>query len=364
MSTVPPPSAGERTVSPGEPGTAPRPRLSVVLPVLNEARDLGTLLDQLCAQDPVPGGVEILVADGGSTDGTRERVRERTRRWPELRLIDNPDRRSSPGRNRGAEAAAGDYVLFLDGHCALPRRDYLVRVLEIFAESGADCLCRPQPLDRLGEEGWEQAIARARHSPLGHKPGSDIYGGAPGFTDPRSAGAAYTRRVIEELGGFDERFDACEDVEFNHRVREAGHRAYLHPDLEVPYRPRATLGGLFRQMMNYGRGRARLFARHRSTAPWSLLALSAAVLALGVGAVALGPGRGPLLLGGAALLWLVLILGEGFRVGSSAGEGIRAAAALAAIHLGLLAGFWRGLPEAPRYRSAPAGATREAAHAR
>jgi succinoglycan biosynthesis protein ExoA len=76
---------------------------------------------------------------------------------------------------------------------------------------------------------------------------------------------AYRRRVFERVGEFDERFDACEDVEFNHRIDRAGLRCYFTPEVAVSYVPRDTLGGLFRQLVRYGRGRVRLWRKHRET---------------------------------------------------------------------------------------------------
>ena len=107
------------------------PAVSVVLPVLNEAKDMRSLLDQLKRQVLPDQGIEVLVVDGGSVDGTREIVSADAASWPPLRLLDNPRKRSSSGRNIGARAACGKYVLFLDGHCSIPRDDYLVRMVEI-----------------------------------------------------------------------------------------------------------------------------------------------------------------------------------------------------------------------------------------
>lgn len=347
------PRPGARGTDPSPEGDDSPPALSVILPVLNEARDIGRLLEDLRGQAPPPGGVEVLVVDGGSRDDTREIVGRLAREWPALRLLDNPGRRSGPARNVGAAHARGEYVLYIDGHCSLPRRDYLVRLLALFQESGADCLARPQPLVDLAEGAWSRAIARARHSRLGHNPGSDIYSSTPGFTDPRSAGAAYRRETLHRLGGYDERFDACEDVEFNHRVQAAGLRAYRHPDLAVHYRPRSSLGGLFRQMVRYGRGRAHLMARHPGVIPWPLVGL--AVITLGIVLAPLlwrpaGLFVPPALLGG----WLILLVAEGLRIGGPGLDGLRVAASLGATHAGLLAGFFRGLVEFGRFRPGPA----------
>jgi len=325
-----------------------RPRVSIVFPVLNEVRDIGSLLGQVLDQVPPPGGFELLVVDGGSSDGTQEVVSGLARKTPNLRLLSNPRRRSSAARNVGAREALGEFVLYLDGHCSLPRRDYLVRLVEIFESSGAACLARPQPLLNLSEGEWGPAIAAARHSPLGHNAGSDIYGGGARFTDPRSAGAAYRREVLDHLGGYDERFDACEDVEFNHRVAQAGMRSFLHPDLSVDYRPRDSLPGLLQQMMRYGRGRARLMARHPSTAPFPLLLITGLLLLLPLLGLMAGWGAALVVGGGLAGLWVLAIGVESIRLGGR--RAWRLAAAFGVIYLGLVVGFWRGCLEYPAFR--------------
>jgi succinoglycan biosynthesis protein ExoA len=325
--------------------------LTVALPVLNEAADIGDVLDALLSQSPVPGGFEVVVADGGSTDATREIVRQRQGGEVSLRLFDNPRRLSSAGRNVGATAARGEFILFLDGHCEVPREDYLRRVVEIFEETGADCLSRPQYLDRMVDGSWAEAIAEARHSWFGHNPGSDIYGDQARRTDPRSAGAAYRRGLWVSLGGYDERFDACEDVEFNHRVDESGAVAYTHPDLAIHYRPRNSVRALYRQMARYGRGRARMMAKHPSMVPLPLVALSLAVLFAVVAGLVRGWSAFALVGGGMLALWTILGFVEALR-SSAAGRVLRVVACFGAIHSGLLLGFWRGLVEGARYRGA------------
>jgi cellulose synthase/poly-beta-1,6-N-acetylglucosamine synthase-like glycosyltransferase len=108
----------------------------------------------------------------------------------------------------------------------------------------------------------QRAVALARSSRLGHHPASHIWSDREGFVPPQSVAVAYRRSVFERIGLFDESFDACEDVELNHRVAGAGMRCFFAPRVRVRYHPRQTLAGLFRQMVRYGRGRMRLLRKH------------------------------------------------------------------------------------------------------
>lgn len=245
--------------------TAKLPFVSVVMPVRNEAAFIRQTLTQLLAQDYDPDRFEVLVADGCSTDGTPDLVREMTAAHPNLRLVDNPGRFSSAGRNRAIEAARGDLIVVVDGHCDLSNPRYLADLADAFERSGADCVGRPQPLDVRDATPLQRAIAAARSSPLGHQPESFIYSDEERFVPPQSVAIAYRREVFERVGLFDERFDACEDVELNHRIDRAGLRCFFTPRVKVHYYPRATLAGLFRQLARYGRGRVRLFRKHRET---------------------------------------------------------------------------------------------------
>jgi succinoglycan biosynthesis protein ExoA len=241
------------------------PFISVLVPVRNEERFIGDTLAQLLGQHYDADRFEVLVADGGSTDATCSIVAAWQRDYPNLHLLDNPAGWSSAGRNVALQAAQGDLIVLIDGHCELNNLDYLADVADAFTRSGADCLGRPQPLDVSGASPLQQAIALARASRLGHHPSSHIYSSAEGFVPPQSVAVAYRRSVFRTVGLFDEAFDACEDVELNHRIARAGLRCYFTPRIKVHYFPRGTLGGLFQQMVRYGRGRVRLLRKHRDT---------------------------------------------------------------------------------------------------
>jgi succinoglycan biosynthesis protein ExoA len=241
------------------------PFISVIMPVRNEAAHIAGTLEQLLAQQYDPKRFEILVVDGRSTDTTVDTVRGIMRAHPQVQLLDNPRRLSSAARNIGVQHARGDYIVIVDGHCEIRSRKYFNDVVSAFDKWYVDCLGRPQPLDVNGASHLQRAIAAARSSRLGHHPASHIYSSAGGLVKPQSVAIAYRTEVFERVGLFDERFDACEDVEFNHRVDRAGMRCRLVPELAVHYRPRDTLSGLFHQMQRYGRGRIRLQCKHPDT---------------------------------------------------------------------------------------------------
>jgi succinoglycan biosynthesis protein ExoA len=269
------------------------PKISVILPVRNEARCIGRLLDQLLDQTYPANCYEILVVDGRSTDDTREVVRAKAiqaiakESAASIRVVDNPGIRSAAGRNAGVVEATGEIILFLDGHCEIPSRRLLEDSVLLMEETGVDCLCRPQPLIAFAPRGVGRIISDARASKLGHGRDSLIYDMThTGIVDPASSGATYRRDVFERVGAYDENFDACEDVEFNTRVAASGYKAYTDPRLSVYYEPRRSFAGLFRQMMRYGVGRVRLARKHPESASRSQWAPAVLVAALAIGFLA------------------------------------------------------------------------------
>ena len=233
------------------------------MPVLNEEKFIGRTLEQIYLQDFPMDKVAIVVADAGSTDRTREIAETFRNRFGSLKVLDNPVRRPSSGRNVGVKNTSAPYVAVLDGHIHIPDKNLLRNIVELFKTTSTKCLCRPQPLTPPDINEFQTAVALCRSSLLGHKPGSEIYSDLEGKADPTSSGAMYAREVFETVGYFDESFDACEDVDLNYRIKQAGLKSYLSPKLKVFYYPRSSLRGLWRQMVRYGKGRF-LFARKHS----------------------------------------------------------------------------------------------------
>ena len=239
-----------------------RPFITIVMPVKNEAKFIGETLMQVLRQDYPSDRYEVLVVDGMSGDGTTEIVQRIAGEYPNVKLMENRKGLPSSGRNTGFRNGRGDIFLVIDGHCHIPDDQLLRNIVRCFEASNADCLGRPQPLDPPGLSEFQEAVALARASMLGHRENSLIYSRYEGYASPVSNGAVYRREIFEKTGYVDESFDACEDVEFNYRVEKAGLRAYTSPALTVRYYPRENLRDLFRQMSRYGQGRFKLMRKH------------------------------------------------------------------------------------------------------
>ena len=241
-------------------------RITVVVPVRNEDRFLRDTLEALAGQDYPTDAYELIIVDGCSTDQTREVAERFIAEHPEVNvcLLDNPGRLSSCGRNLGVRAARGKLIAVIDGHVHVPNDRLFASMEQLQDKHGALCLARPAPLLVPGiGSGMPLWIALARKSWLAHSRCSYIYSDYEGFVDPVSSGFAYDRTVFDRVGYFDESFDAAEDVEFHHRLKQAGIQAYTASALTIYSYPRPTLASLFRQMTRYGVGRARLVRKHR-----------------------------------------------------------------------------------------------------
>jgi glycosyltransferase involved in cell wall biosynthesis len=239
--------------------------LSVIIPVRNEEKLIISTLDALVRQDYPKQRYELLVVDGRSTDQTRKAVKEFIKNHPgsNIRLLDNPGRLSSRGRNIGVQNAMGRLIGVIDGHVYIPDNSLFKNMERIKEDNNALCLSRPAPLDVPGlKEGIPYWIAVARKTWLGHSRSSYIYRENKGFVDPVSSGFAYDKKVFNIVGYFDESFDAAEDVEFHYRLKKVGILAFTSPDFLIYSYPRESFMALFRQQVRYGEGRARFVRKH------------------------------------------------------------------------------------------------------
>ena len=289
--------------------------ISVVVPVRNEERHLTTVLDALLAQNYPQECYEILVVDGHSTDKTRETVEPYLTRFTNVRLFSNPKFLASAARNIGIRESKGDIILIVDGHCLIDNPEMLANVHKAMQKPGISALGRPQPLFLENANLVQRAIAMARHSRVGHHPDSLIYSDQSQIVPAISVAVAYRREVFDQIGLFDERFDACEDCELNYRIDLAGLNCYFTPDIAVRYKPRATLFGLGKQMFRYGRGRIRLAKKHPKSFSWKMFLPALLILGIVFGGLAAAFSATVAAAYFAILaLYVVIVLGESVRL--------------------------------------------------
>ena len=224
------------------------PTVSVVLAVRDEERQVARTLDAVIRQSYPRAAVEILVVDGESADGTREVVAGVAARDPRVRLLRNPLRRVAGGLNVGLNAARGEVIVRVDGHCVIPP-DYLATCVRVLRAGKADCAGGPVRAE--GETTMGRAIARAMSTPFGVGGASFRWADSVREVDHLPFGA-WRREVFEVIGGFDETLVRNQDDELSDRLRRHGGRIVMDPSIPVRYFSRARLAGLWRQYLGYG----------------------------------------------------------------------------------------------------------------
>ena len=308
------------------------PPVSVVIPARNEEEALPRALDSALAQD-YPGTVEIVVADGSDGPAMAEMVRAR---YPQVRLVANPDRNIPAGLNRAVAAAAHRVIVRCDARSEFPP-GYVSRAVATLARTGAANVGGRQCPE--GRDLFTRAVALAMTTPLGAGGARYRLGGAEGPVDTVYLGV-FRPGALEDVGGFDERLARNEDYELNWRLRRRGGMVWFDPALRVAYRPRESFGALARQYFANGRWKAAVLRRHPRSWRWRQLAPPALLLGLaaaGVLALAGRPGTGAVL--PAAYLLALLCAGACTALRRRTAAALLLPPVLATMHLSWAAGF-------------------------
>lgn len=246
-------------------------KVSVIVPCYNEQTTICQLLDAIYHQTYPKNEVEVVIADGLSTDQTRAVITEYQAQHPdlEIRVIDNNLRAIPSGLNRAIEAARGTYIVRMDAH-SIPNRDYIQSCINGLDQGLGDNIggiWKIQP----GASTWiARAIAIAASHPLGAGDATYRIGGTAQEVDTVPFGA-FQRKLVDKIGMFDETLLTNEDYEFNARVRESGGRVWLDPTISSIYYARPTLRELAKQYWRYGYWKAQMLRKHPKTLRWRQL---------------------------------------------------------------------------------------------
>jgi glycosyltransferase involved in cell wall biosynthesis len=301
------------------------PAVSVIVPAYNAADGIGPCLDAVLAQ-AVPGGMEVIVVDNGSTDATARVAGERP-----VRVVHEAAVGSYAARNRGLEAARGAVLAFTDADC-VPRPGWLAAGLAALEGTGANLAggdVVPAPAESDLERYLSTRGTPSPRQPLAH----------PFRPFVPTANAFFRRAVFDRVGGFDTALISGGDADLCWRAAEAGLGAPVFvPEAVVEHRVRATVADLRRQHFKWGVGSGclvRLYrdrmgpARHRvlsravGRACRAAVAVAWALVTLPIGGTVRLRDAGRDLAG--ALRWLA-----GYRVGRSGRAAARVARARAA----------------------------------
>jgi len=258
------------------------PRVTIAMPAFNEERYIEACIASVQAQDYPRDLIEILIADGRSTDQTREILARLATDDPRIRVIDNPARLQAAGLGLLVKQAAGDIFVRMDVHCEYAP-DYVRRCVETLERTGADNVGGAQR--PKAKTFFQRALCAALASPVGVGGAKYRSADAEGFVDTVFLGA-FRRRVFESVGLWDPGAITNEDAELNQRILDSGGQIYLSRDIVVHYFPRDSFQALAKQYYKYGRGRARTllklgsFPNLRPVVPFAMVAGASALIAI------------------------------------------------------------------------------------
>jgi glycosyltransferase involved in cell wall biosynthesis len=247
--------------------------VSVILPILNEERDLNQCITAILQQD-YPADIEIILALGPSTDKTTLIAEKLSAADKRIKLVNNPSGQTATGLNLAIKKSSYEILCRIDGHSEISST-YIKTAVEIINNQGAVNVGGLMFAD--SEKGLQRTIAQAMRSKLGVGSSKFHTGGSAGESETVYLGT-FKKSAVLAVGGFDERYIRAQDWELNYRLRKNGGLIWFDPRLVVTYRPRNTFRKLAKQYFQYGRWRRVITRQHQNTMNFRYLAPPIAVL--------------------------------------------------------------------------------------
>jgi len=319
------------------------PLITILMPIRNEAVFIERGLQVILAQDYPRRRMEILIADGLSTDNTRQIIQDSSLSHPQLniRILDNPSKIVPTGMNIALQQAKGEIIIRVDGHTVIAP-DYVRQCVEALQRTNADNV--GGKMNAVGSNPFGKAVALATSTPFGIGGGRFHYSDEEEWVDTVYMGA-WPRQVFEKIGLFDEELVRDQDDEFNYRLRAAGGKILLSPAIKSEYMVRGSPSALWRQYYQYGFWKVRVLQKHpRQMSPRQFVPPAFVMALIGSAILALLPVTRPL---SPVLPLLYLLANLSASVITSAKKGWKHLSYLplifAILHLGYGLGFLVGL---------------------
>jgi succinoglycan biosynthesis protein ExoA len=313
-------------------------RVLVVIPCLNEARHLGGLVSDLIRSKVQ--AMHIVIADGGSTDGTLELAKSLAARFPNVSFLINPKRVQSAGINLAVSEFGKhvEFVIRIDAHAEYPS-DYCQVLVGEAERTGASAVV--VAMKTIGIGWFQRAVAEVQNSRLGNGGAAHRVMRTVGAWTDHGHHALMRIDAFTRAGGYDESFSHNEDAELDIRLRQLGFKIWLTGRTSIKYYPRSSAGPLFLQYANWGTGRAKTVIKHRTPlrlrqlVPVAILPLSLFALGTPIFPAAAIP----------LTTWAIVCLMYGLYLalkGKDLGT-LAAGPAAMIMHMGYSIGFWRAV---------------------
>ena len=306
--------------------------VSVILPILNEERDLNQCITAILQQD-YPADIEIILALGPSTDKTTLIAEKLSAADKRIKLVNNPSGQTATGLNLAIKKSSYEILCRIDGHSEISST-YIKTAVEIMNNQGAVNVGGMMFAD--SEKGLQRTIAQAMRSKLGVGSSKFHTGGSAGESETVYLGT-FKKSAVLAVGGFDERYIRAQDWELNYRLRKNGGLIWFDPRLVVTYRPRNTFRKLAKQYFQYGRWRRVITRQHQNTTNFRYLAPPIAVLIILLSvffAVLLDP-----VLITPVMIYLASLIAGGIFIGKKITDKLLMPFVLATMHLSWGIGF-------------------------
>lgn len=225
--------------------------ISVVVPCYNEAKFISKLLENMIAQDYPKDLVEIIFADGLSTDNTKAIIGTYASRYPQIKCIDNEGRYVPSALNAAIRRSTGEIIIRMDAHSIYPNNYWTVLVEKISLHKaqnvGGVWITKPGANTEMAE-----AIVLATSHPLGIGNAGYRLGVLSDKEVDTVPFGCFNRILFDEIGFFDEQLIRNQDDEFNGRIIKHGGKIFLIPSLEIQYFARENFTKLSKMFYQYG----------------------------------------------------------------------------------------------------------------
>lgn len=231
--------------------------VSVIIPARNEETDMAACVESIVGQDYPHDCIEVVVADGRSSDGTVAAAEKSLSdadvfRWL---VVDSPRATIPANLNRGLQECRGEIVCRVDARCRIPPK-YVSKCVQVLTGRPEVAVVGGTFVASVSEgASWiARGIARGMRNPITNGWSRHRRYAPSGPTDSVYLGA-FRRADLEEERGWDERFLANQDYELNRRMACRG-QVWFESDLIVAYRSRRTLASLGSHFRRLGRWKA------------------------------------------------------------------------------------------------------------